>query len=94
MQLIKFILKSMSIYWSNVSLLPKKVLKEVERVCKSLWKEEVGRSIGAKVKWENICRPIEKVGLGLKNLGKWKKHAWLELFECYLLGRTHFGLLG
>lgn len=44
-------------YWCSVFLLPKKVIKEVERqCCLFLWKGLFGSAVGAKVQWNIICR--------------------------------------
>lgn len=69
------------VYWSSIFLLPKAVIKEINKLLKGfLWnQDEVG--IGkAKVAWKYVCRSKIR-GLGLKDLHMWNKamivkHLW------------------
>ncbi|KAL0408398.1 UNVERIFIED_CONTAM: hypothetical protein Sradi_1774200 [Sesamum radiatum] len=57
-QLIKSVLSALQIYWAMAFILPKHVIKEIEkRLCKFLWKgtTDVGY---AKVSWQQVCRPV------------------------------------
>lgn len=55
-------------------MLPKKIVKAVERICASyLWNGVPNAAKGAKVQWKNVCLPKTEEGLGLKNLLDWNK---------------------
>lgn len=72
LQLISTILESMYNYWCTVFLLPKKIIKEVERICCSfLRKGNDGPASGAKVSWDKVCTQKDEGDLGLKRLLDW-----------------------
>ncbi|KAL2246967.1 UNVERIFIED_CONTAM: hypothetical protein Sindi_2549000 [Sesamum indicum] len=57
-QIIKSVLSALSIYWASAFILPKAIIKEVEkRLRRFLWK---GTSMTgyAKVAWKDVCKPI------------------------------------
>lgn len=86
LRLIDSILNSMINYWLPVFLLPMKVIKAVERLCCSyLWKGLPGSALGAKVKWQKVCQPKTKRGLGLKDIVVWNKaHAARQIWLLYI----------
>ncbi|KAL2252008.1 UNVERIFIED_CONTAM: hypothetical protein Sindi_2323100 [Sesamum indicum] len=68
-QIIKSVLSTLSLYWASAFILPKVVIKEVEKRLRTfLWK---GTSMTgyAKVAWKDICKPVEEGGLGIKDIG-------------------------
>ncbi|XP_022014922.1 uncharacterized protein LOC110914438 [Helianthus annuus] len=67
LQLIRSVLSSMHVYWASVFILPKRIIKELERKMKDfLWRSgSVGKG-KAKVAWKTICRPRDEGGLGIK----------------------------
>lgn len=81
-QLIKTILFSMQVYWSSLFILSKKVIKEIESLCRAfLWTGLELKQTGAKVAWDKICAPVKEGGLGFKNMEVWNKaavskHVW------------------
>ncbi|GJW54813.1 RNA-directed DNA polymerase, eukaryota, reverse transcriptase zinc-binding domain protein [Tanacetum coccineum] len=82
LQLIASILSSMQIYWASVFLLPRTIIKEINELLKAfLWCQGELIKGRAKISWENICKPKDQGGLGLKDLQKWNevlimKHLW------------------
>ncbi|GJZ66992.1 hypothetical protein Tco_0630232 [Tanacetum coccineum] len=82
LQLIASVLESIHMYWAFVFLLPKTVIKDINKVLKSfLWNQGELSKGKAKVAWLNICRPKTMGGLGLKELEVWNecmimKHLW------------------
>ena len=81
-QLIASVLASMQVFWASVFVLPKAVVKDINKVFKDfLWNSgEILRG-KAKVSWKQICKTKCEGGLGLKDLEKWNevlmsKHLW------------------
>lgn len=75
LQLIDSILNNMIHYWMSVFILPKMVIKAIERIyCSFLWNGGGTDPVrGAKVSWVNLCQPKTERGLRLRNLGFWNK---------------------
>ncbi|KAL0439802.1 UNVERIFIED_CONTAM: hypothetical protein Slati_2463200 [Sesamum latifolium] len=68
LQLIKSVLMALEIYWAMAFILPKGIIKEVEKRLRSfLWKGTSDRGY-PKVAWDLICRPYEEDGLGLRDV--------------------------
>ncbi|KAK4384550.1 putative mitochondrial protein [Sesamum angolense] len=72
------VLSSLHLHWSSIFILPKGVVKVIEKSFREfLWK-----GIGShKVAWENVCQLLTHGGLGIKNLGIMNKaliakHIW------------------
>ncbi|KAL2248000.1 UNVERIFIED_CONTAM: hypothetical protein Sindi_2652300 [Sesamum indicum] len=60
--------EALSIYWASAFILPKSIIKEVEkRLRRFLWK---GTSMTgyAKVAWKDVCKPIGEGGQGIKDI--------------------------
>lgn len=69
LQLLSPVLYSIQVYWSNIFISPKKVIKDIERKFnRFLWNGSELGSAKAKVAWEFISVPKNEGGLGLKNL--------------------------
>ncbi|KAL0455418.1 UNVERIFIED_CONTAM: hypothetical protein Slati_0881000 [Sesamum latifolium] len=67
-QLIQSVMMALHMYWAIAFILPKGVIREVEkRLCTFLWKGQSGVGY-AKVAWNNVCRPKEEGGLGIRNV--------------------------
>ena len=72
LQLISAVLASLPVYWASVMLLPKGIIKEVEKLMRNfLWSSGQNSKGIAKVSWNDICKPKKYGGLGLKNLQDW-----------------------
>ncbi|KAL2228422.1 UNVERIFIED_CONTAM: hypothetical protein Sindi_1821900 [Sesamum indicum] len=68
-QIIKSVLTSLSVYWAKAFILPKGVIKDIEkRLWKFLWKG-TGDSGYAKVAWKEVCKPVAEGGQGLPEIG-------------------------
>nr|GEU29285.1 hypothetical protein [Tanacetum cinerariifolium] len=68
------VLSSLNVYGAAVFLIPKSVVKEIDKILKGfLWcKGEI--KIGkAKVEWKTVCSPKSQGGLGLKSFGLWNE---------------------
>ncbi|KAL2234700.1 UNVERIFIED_CONTAM: hypothetical protein Sindi_1202200, partial [Sesamum indicum] len=67
-QIIKSILMALSVYWASAFLLPKGVIREIEkRLREFLWKGGTNRGY-AKVAWRDVCKPLSKGGQGLRDI--------------------------
>ncbi|KAL0294560.1 UNVERIFIED_CONTAM: hypothetical protein Sradi_6878700 [Sesamum radiatum] len=80
-QLIKSVLSALQIYWSMAFILPKHVIREIEKRLRTfLWRGN--NAVGhAKVSWQQVCQPISEGGLGIRNLqaqnlGLMCRHLW------------------
>ncbi|GKV42033.1 hypothetical protein SLEP1_g49489 [Rubroshorea leprosula] len=72
LQLITSIIQGITNFWCFTFFLPKKVIKEVEKLCNAfLWKNSTNAAKGAKVSWDSICFPKQKGSLGIKGLAQW-----------------------
>ncbi|KAL0294635.1 UNVERIFIED_CONTAM: hypothetical protein Scaly_3118300 [Sesamum calycinum] len=68
LQLIKSVLSTLHMYWASVFILPKGVLKMLERKMRTfLWQGPSGGR-QAKVAWDQICKPKAEGGLGMRSL--------------------------
>ncbi|KAL0455541.1 UNVERIFIED_CONTAM: hypothetical protein Slati_0893300 [Sesamum latifolium] len=80
-QLIKSVLTALQVYWAMAFILPKMIIKEIEKRLRSfLWKGSTGVGY-AKVSWQQVCRPVAEGGLGLRdilalNKGLMSRHLW------------------
>lgn len=69
LQLINYVLISIHSYWAQVFVLPRKVLHEIERVCRAfLWSEEYYSNKVGYVKWSKVCTSLKAGGLGVRNV--------------------------
>uniref|UniRef100_A0A803PKT9 Reverse transcriptase zinc-binding domain-containing protein n=1 Tax=Cannabis sativa TaxID=3483 RepID=A0A803PKT9_CANSA len=80
--LVNSVLISIHIYWSQMMILPKKVIKEIEAICRSfLWIVKDMMAGAGCISWEKICTPKREGGLGIMNIALWNiaamaKHVW------------------
>ncbi|KAL0310168.1 UNVERIFIED_CONTAM: putative ribonuclease H protein [Sesamum calycinum] len=81
LQLIKSVLMSLNVYWAMAFILPKGVIREVEKKMRTfLWKGN--SAVGyPKVAWNVVCKPIEEGGQGIRdilalNKALMSRHLW------------------
>lgn len=80
LQLIKSVLVAIVRYWTASFFLPRKTLRDIERLLRSfLW----GGPRKAKVKWSDLCVPKEAGGLDLPNLTQ-INNAYLMKLVCHI----------
>lgn len=80
--LVQSVLQGFQLYWCQIFVLPKKVIKEVQRICRTfLWTGLDSNSRKAPVAWDTIC--LQKVygGWNIKDMLIWNraaiaKHYW------------------
>ncbi|XP_019264619.1 PREDICTED: uncharacterized protein LOC109242218 [Nicotiana attenuata] len=75
-QLIKLVLFGIQTYWAQIFLLPKKIMKMIETICRTfLWIVSTEYSRKALIAWDRICQPKATGGLDVKI---WNKAALLK----------------
>ncbi|XP_056685901.1 uncharacterized protein [Spinacia oleracea] len=76
LQLVRSVLFGIQLYWCQIFIMPKKVLKEIQRICRCfLWTGAEGNSRKALVAWDQLCLPKVCGGWNLKDLPLWNKSA-------------------
>ncbi|CAH2036045.1 unnamed protein product, partial [Thlaspi arvense] len=61
-------------FWSQVYMLPKEFYAKVDSLCAAfLWKNTTHSAAGARVAWEEICKPKSEGGLGIRLLADFEK---------------------
>ncbi|KAL0285759.1 UNVERIFIED_CONTAM: hypothetical protein Sradi_7165100 [Sesamum radiatum] len=68
LQLIKSVLLALNIYWAMAFILPKRVVKEVEKRLRGFLWEGHSNEGYPKVAWNLVCRPFEEGGQGIRDL--------------------------
>ena len=59
----------MQVYWASIFIIPKTVVKEIDKVLKGfLWNQGELTKGRAKVAWKQACLPKLQGGLGLRDL--------------------------
>ena len=59
----------MSIYWASVFILPKAIIKQIEKRLRTFLRKGNFTSGYAKVAWKDVCKPIKEGGQGIKDIG-------------------------
>ncbi|KAL2235686.1 UNVERIFIED_CONTAM: putative ribonuclease H protein, partial [Sesamum indicum] len=67
-QIIKSVLVALGVYWASTFILPKGVIKDIEKRLRVFLWRGTGNSGYPKVAWKEICKPKEEGGLGLKDM--------------------------
>lgn len=76
LQLIQAVLFGIQSYWSQLFLIPAKVLKLIESHCRNfLWSGTNSITKKSLVAWERICTPKLVEGMNLINIRLWNKAA-------------------
>ncbi|XP_060184319.1 uncharacterized protein LOC132614001 [Lycium barbarum] len=80
LQLLKSVLFSIQNFWAQIFILPKKVLKKIETICRTfLWTGSNEVSNKAMVSWEQLCLPKSAGGLNILHAQTWNKAAsWMR----------------
>ncbi|KAL2943828.1 hypothetical protein RDABS01_032175 [Bienertia sinuspersici] len=82
LQLVNSVLMSISTYWCQIFLLPNSVIQNIIGVCRAfLWHGTAISNKMSPVSWEEVCKPKQEGGLGIRSLVHWNtaavgKHVW------------------
>lgn len=76
-QLINSVVFHYLVYWSNIFMLPKAIIKHIDSLCrKFLWSGQIEQKTMVLVSWDAVCTPKSEGGLSVKQLGSWNKAAY------------------
>lgn len=81
-ELIRSVVSGCVNYWAQVFIIPKKVSRTVDSVCRSFLWSNVDSGRRALVSWDDICLPRSWGGLNLKNLIIWNQATQMKLLWC------------
>ncbi|XP_062112764.1 uncharacterized protein LOC133823927 [Humulus lupulus] len=77
--LINSVLLSIQSYWSQIMLLPRKVIKEIEAICRAfLWTGKQVMVGAGQIAWDSLCKPKVAGGIGIKKISEWNKAAMFK----------------
>ncbi|KAK4383765.1 hypothetical protein Sango_2744900 [Sesamum angolense] len=85
-QLIKSVLMVLNTYWAMAFILPKDIIKDIEKRLRNfLWKG-VARTGYLKVAWSQVCNPVDERGLGVRdfqslNLALLSRRLWENIIN-------------
>lgn len=80
LQLIRAVLMGMQAFWTQLFILPQRIIKRIEAICRSfLWTGSAQVSKKALVAWGEICLPKCSGGMNLMNLKIWNQAAITKL---------------
>ncbi|KAL2894836.1 LINE-1 retrotransposable element ORF2 protein [Bienertia sinuspersici] len=82
LQLVNSVLMTISSYWCQIFVLPRKVIQGIIGVCRAfLWHGTYASHKMSLVAWDEVCKPKQEGGLGIRNIHIWNlaavgKHVW------------------
>ncbi|XP_062112512.1 uncharacterized protein LOC133823677 [Humulus lupulus] len=80
--LINSVLLSIHSYWSQIMIMPKQLLRDIEAICRAfLWKGLAKTQGSGLVAWSSVCTPKAAGGLGFRKISEWNiaslgKYVW------------------
>ena len=79
-QLIKTVLFGVQSHWAQLFIIPTKIIKVIEGLCRSyLWSGVGDFTKKALIAWEKVCSPKSEGGIGLMNMKVWNRAAIAKL---------------
>lgn len=73
-QLIRSVLFSMQTYWSQIFILPKKITKMIQQMCKRFpWTDKAKVTKKSLVAWSRSCQPPSVGGINFIDVALWNK---------------------
>uniref|UniRef100_A0A803Q6E2 Reverse transcriptase zinc-binding domain-containing protein n=1 Tax=Cannabis sativa TaxID=3483 RepID=A0A803Q6E2_CANSA len=77
--LINSVLLNIHAYWSQVMILPKRVVADIEAICRSFLGKGQSVMAGAgNIAWKNICKPKKSGGICFMSIHEWNKAAVIK----------------
>ncbi|XP_062076011.1 uncharacterized protein LOC133780155 [Humulus lupulus] len=80
--LINSVLVSIHTYWSQIMIIPKKILKSINSICRAFLLKGAWDYMGSgNVAWDTLCKPKSEGGMGFRNIMNWNiaaigKYIW------------------
>ncbi|XP_060968420.1 uncharacterized protein LOC133035977 [Cannabis sativa] len=80
--LINSVLSAIHSYWCQILKLPKKVIHEIEAICRAfLWKGQFMMQGAGLLAWDKVCQSRTEGGSGIKKIAEWNmaalfKYVW------------------
>ncbi|XP_060968611.1 uncharacterized protein LOC133036135 [Cannabis sativa] len=80
--LVNSVLMSIHSYWSQIMILSKKIIKDIEQICRAyLWRGHLTTTGPGLIAWDSVCQPKAAEGIGLKKIAEWNlaaltKYVW------------------
>ena len=72
LQLVSSVLINITNFWCQIFVLPKKVLKQANVICRAyLWHGKDDSNVPGNMNRVRVCTPKKEDGLGIKNLKVW-----------------------
>uniref|UniRef100_A0A0D3E306 Reverse transcriptase domain-containing protein n=1 Tax=Brassica oleracea var. oleracea TaxID=109376 RepID=A0A0D3E306_BRAOL len=89
LQLIGYVMYSVTNFWMSAFRLPKQCIREINSLCSAfLWSGPVMSTQKTKIAWSDVCKPKEEGGLGLRDLEEVNKVSCLKLIWRILSARS------
>ena len=80
LQLVGSVIYSITSFWMSAYRLPNKCIQEINSICSAfLWSGPTLSTRKAKIAWDDVCKPKDEGGLGLKNLATANRVSSLKL---------------
>lgn len=81
LQFIKSVLFEMQTYWAQVFLIPKKIVKMVNGICRRICGLDGSNENSQRnpISWDTLCKPKAAGGLNIINYERWNKAAITKL---------------
>lgn len=90
-----FVLMRICVYWSQIFILPKVVLKIINAICRAfLWFGTYEDGSPGSMAWDRLCLPKQQGGLGFRNLLPWNQAAVGKLAWSIAQKQDNLGLNG
>lgn len=80
LELLGSVIWSISSFWLSAFRLPQACIREIDKICSAfVWSGSDVNPRKAKLSWEEVCRPKEEGGLGLRSLKDMNKVTQLKI---------------
>ncbi|KAJ4788160.1 RNA-directed DNA polymerase (reverse transcriptase)-related family protein [Rhynchospora pubera] len=78
--LIKSVLMTMPVYYMSLEMLPRGVIKDINKLmAKFFWGKTNQTRYLSLIAWKNVCKPVEKGGLGVKHLQSFGEALFMKI---------------
>uniref|UniRef100_A0A803QPV1 Reverse transcriptase domain-containing protein n=1 Tax=Cannabis sativa TaxID=3483 RepID=A0A803QPV1_CANSA len=72
--LVNSVLMTIHSYWSQIMILPKKTVNEIEAICRAfLWKGQHAMTSPGLIAWNSVCQAKSEGGIGFRKVEEWNR---------------------